>query len=200
MSGMVWNRKRKWMGNVIPALPFGTFYSLGLYFALFAPKSLQWVSLPAVVLALVAGWLAIDRYGFWETQKMRAELEDSLKKKGIAIEPTDRWVGVSWKGGTSPLDAHLDVGFLRMTNAGVKVFGEQETYEVPWKSMTHLGWTPGIHTIMGLGGWCTVQYNTAEGNKTLKFEVRELPTMLANKPHTKDLVKQLWNRREEVRK
>lgn len=199
MSGLVWNRKRKWMGNIIPALPFGGLYTAGVFIALFAPRSIQWVILPIAILSLVSGWFAIDRYGFWETQKMRKELESALKERGIEIEPSDRWVGISWKGGTSPLDAHLDVGFLRMTPMGVKVFGELSTYEFTWEAMTHLGWTIGIHSTMGLGGWCTVQYNTEEGNKTLKFEVREQPTMLANKPLTKELVTQLWQRREEIR-
>ncbi len=188
------------MGNIIPALPFGFLYTLGVIFALFAPKDLQWVSVPAVVLALVSGWWAIDRYGFWETQKMRVELEELLNGRGISIESSDRWVGISWRGGTSPLDAHLDVGFLRMTSSGVKVFGELGTYEFTWESMTHLGWTFGIHSIIGLGGWCTVKYVTEEGDKTLKFEVRELPTMLANKPLTKALVRQIGQERETILK
>jgi hypothetical protein len=200
MSGLVWNKKRKWMGNLIPSIPFGTLYTLGLFFAVFAPKSLQWITFPALAMALIGGWKGIDLYGFWETEKMRAELEESLKSQGIAIEPTDRWVGISWKGGTSALDAHLDVGFLRITPSGVKVFGELDTYEVSWQSITHFGWTPGMHTIMGLGGWCTLKYNTESGSKILKFEVREKPTMLGNKPLTKELVDQLWDACLEARK
>ncbi len=200
MSGLVWHKKRKWMGNVIPAIPFGALYALGLFFAVFAPKSLQWIAFPSILLALIGGWKGIDLYGFWETQKMRAELEESFRNQGITIEPTDRWVGISWKGGTSALDAHLDVGFLRITPTGVKVFGELDTYEVSWKAITHFGWTPGMHTIMGLGGWCTLKYNTESGSKILKFEVREKPTMLENKPLTKELVELLWDAREKAMK
>ncbi len=188
------------MGNIIPALPFGGLYAIAVGVALFAPKSLQWVSVPVAISAMVAGRMAIDRFGFWETERMRKELEAAFNERGIKIEPTDRWVGISWKGGTSPLDAHLDVGFLRITPTGVKVLGELSTYEFTWEAMTHLGWTVGVHSIIGLGGWCTVQYDTADGNKTLKFEVREQPTMRGNKPLTKELVRQLWQRREEVRK
>src|ERR1017187_5391831 len=155
VAATVWTARRKWLGNLIPALFWFPPAVVGVYLlATKGPSSS--LSLWLLVSSTVLGWLAVNFFGFFENKRMRRELEGILKREDRDLTGEHVFVGFASPKYSSMLDAHEDVGFLRILSDRLVFVSEIRTVEIPKSDVTGVGFRANVHTILGLGRWVSV--------------------------------------------
>lgn len=157
------------MGNLVPLaagiIAAGSLASFGFLYASFG--------------FLLVSWIGIDRAGFFQNRQIRKELQDRTGKDGILI-------GFVADIPAGPLDAHSELGLLKIDENGLTIFTEDRTLSFPKPIKTDRKFN--VHALIGLGGWIRLTFTDS---RHLLIESRERDTMWRSKMHTSELFKTL---------
>ena len=179
VSSEVWTSRRKWMGNLLPALFFLPPATLGIlwmhrHWAIFG------AGLWYVVAGVVAGWIGLNLFGLFGNAFMRRELKRELTAKGIDFSDPHFFVGFARPRFFSVLDAHEDLGFLFLREQELEFVGEVHRLSLPRAQVRSIRFRPNVHTWVGLGRWISVEGEVKEARVRLNIEPRERNYLLLN--------------------
>jgi len=190
VTATVWTARRKWLGNLIPALFWFPPAAVGVY--LLATKGqLIGLGLWLLMASTVLGWLAVNQFGFFENKRMRKNLERILQTEDRDLTGEHVFVGFATPKYSSMLDAHEDVGFLRILSDRLVFVSETRTVEILKGDVTGARFRPNVHTVIGLGRWIGVDAKLGDKPIRLLVEPRERVTLLGNFLFGKTLLKKL---------
>jgi len=126
------------------------------------------------------GWVALNQFGLFQNAKMRSQLERLLKAKGEDLGGRVWFVGFASPRYSSLLDAHEDVGFLKLLPDRLRFRSETRVLELMKDHIVTVRFRMNVHTLLGLGRWVSVE-GLSEGQPIrLLLEVRDRTTMLGN--------------------
>ncbi len=152
-----------------------------------------------LVASTIVGWFAVNQFGFFENEKMRKHLERILKAQERPIEGEFIFTGFATPKYSSMVDAHEDVGFLRIMPDRLQFISETRSMEILKSDVKEVGYRANVHSILGLGGWVSVDATVGNRKFRLLVEPRERNTMLTSKKFRRRLVTRLngWLKGEE---
>ena len=179
VSNKVWNNRRKWLGNLLPALFFFPFASYGVYW-MYRNSTIFGVGMWFIVAAVVAGWLALNAFGLVANAFMRRQLEREFKAKGVDFSTPHFFVGFARPKFFSMLDAHEDLGFLFLRDNELAFVGESHQLALQRIQIRQIRFRPNVHTWVGLGRWISVDGVVKEARIRLNIEPRERNFLLLN--------------------
>ena len=130
---------------------------------------------------------------------MRKHLERILKAQERPIEGEFIFTGFATPKYSSMVDAHEDVGFLRIMPDRLQFISETRSMEILKSDVKEVGYRANVHSILGLGGWVSVDATVGNRKFRLLVEPRERNTMLTSKKFRRRLVTRLngWLKGEE---
>ncbi len=186
----VWTSRRKWMGNLVPAI---FWFPPALAGVLVAAKQGQFLGtgLWILIASTVVGWLAVNQFGFFNNAKMRKQLELILVAKGEQASEELIFVGFATPKYSSMLDAHEDVGFLEFLSDRIVFVSETRRIEIMKSDISGTARRANVHSLLGLGGWVGIDARLGEKRFRLLVEPRERNTMLASKRYAKKLTSRI---------
>ena len=198
VSPTVWNRRRKFMGNFVPALFWFPLALAGVAIAVIQGQFIG-LGLWFLVASTFVGWLAVNFFGYYENQAMRRQLERILKVKETPIEGEFIFVGFASPNFSSMVDAHEDVGFLRILDDRITFVSETRTMEIMRADITGAKRRFNVHSLVGLGGWVGIDAKIGERQFRMLVEPREKATMLGSKPYAGRLIARIqeWKKPEK---
>jgi hypothetical protein len=190
VDSKVWTERRKMMGNVLPALVWLPFVGAGLIMMGVSGEMLG-PGLWLLICGNIMGWLALDSLGLYQNDQMRDTLRRMLETREEPPADGSIFVGFSTPRYHGLLDAHEDVGFLRMLPDKLVFVSESRTVELAKTDVRTVRFRPNVHSLVGLGRWVSLE-GEHEG-KTLRMlvEPRERSTMLGNFRYAKELRRRL---------
>jgi hypothetical protein len=106
----VWTSRRKWLGNVVPALVWLPL-SFGAIAWMVVRGEIVGLGLWLLIAATVLGWLSVNFWGLFENRKMKLQLGRILEARGILVRDAP-FIGIATPRYSSMVDPHEDVGFL----------------------------------------------------------------------------------------
>ena len=175
----VWTIQRRVLGNVVPALFWVPLASFGLLWMAYRAE-LTGLGLWFLFAASMVGWFSLNQFGLFQNSKMRRHLERLLKAKGEDFGGRVWFVGFASPRYSSLLDAHEDVGFLRLLPDRLRFRSETRVVELMRDQIVTVRFRMNVHSLVGLGRWVSVEA-IADGQPIrLLLEVRDRATMLAN--------------------
>jgi hypothetical protein len=180
------------LGNLIPALFWFPPAVVGVY-EIAAKGQLLGLGLWLLILSTVLGWLSINQFGFFENRKMRKQLERILETEGRATMGDKVFVGFATPKYSSMLDAHEDVGFLRILHDRVIFVSELRTVEVMKSDIVGIRFRANVHSVLGLGRWVSIEGKVGEQPIRLLIEPRERLTLFGNRLYGSKLRTKLLN-------
>jgi hypothetical protein len=175
----VWTTRRKWLGNLIPAL----FYLPPLAYGIFwmtQKDEILGVGLVYVAVSPVLAWIALNFFGLFENSRMRRELTRELRARESGLPDDALFVGFATPKYHGVLDAHEDVGFLIFGDSELEFRGERRSVQVPRREIALVRFRPNVHTLVGLGRWISVEGVSKGQPFRLLVEPRVRATMLGN--------------------
>lgn len=175
----VWTVQRKIMGNFVPALLSLPFAVVGFFVMLregqLIGNGLYWFALWPVSAILFVNFLGLFQNGQMK-RLMAKRLAGPLGEPKIAA-----WfVGFARPSFKDILDPHEDIGFLVLREDRIEFLGETIQVEIKREQVQRVRFLPNVHTIIGLGGWLTVDGNVDGTKVRLLVEPRERQTLLGN--------------------
>lgn len=186
VAGKVWTSRRRWMGNIIPALLSVPFAVVGVL--LYRSDQPLWgPSLWFLIAFVIVGWLGVCLFGFYQNDRMRSEMGRKLDRAHDGRQEERFFVGCARPSFRSVLDAHEDVGFLIVHPEELEFFGDSIQLKIDRASVQRIRYRPNPHTYVGLGRWVSIE-GTSEG-KPIRFmvEPREKSTLMGNRAFGKKL-------------
>lgn len=185
----VWTLARQIPGNVVPAACAAPFLILAVdELARHGPTP---KALGLAIAFIAVGWLAVNFFGLCGNRGLRKAVELGFKDS-YAYDQAEKWfVGFSPPGRKGLLDPHEDLGFLVFRPQGLEYFGERHQYQIAWEDIRSVRKRPNIHSILGLGGWVSVEAEAAGKPVRLLVEPRERATHWGNARMRKKLVKSI---------
>jgi hypothetical protein len=174
----VWTNRRKWLGNLIPALVWLPPAAIGMAILLQTQDLIGW-PLYFLIAATIAGWVAVNFLGLYQNSRMKRQLQLILESKGDSIEDGP-FVGFATPRYSSMIDPHEDVGYLRLFPDRISIATETQTVEMLRSSITRIRFRMNVHTIIGLGRWVSVEGESEGKRIRLLIEPREKSTLLGN--------------------
>ncbi len=175
----VWTAKRKWMGNIIPALFWLPAAAAGLTWMIVNSQILG-LGLWLLVLSTVLGWIALNQFGFYQNGRMRRQLEKILRAGQGDLTQDRNFVGYASPKYAGMLDAHEDVGFLCFLPDRLRFVSETRMVEMSREQVKSVRFRANVHTMVGLGRWISVEGETDGKPIRLLIEPRDRGTMLGN--------------------
>ena len=130
---------------------------------------------------IVAAWIGISQWGFFENTKIEQELRTKTNAKG-------ELVGYVFKKNPTAMDAHAEIGILSIHSKKLVVVSEEEEIEILVKNVISITRQRNIHSLLFLGGW--VVLSLADGAK-FKLESRTHRTMWHSRKRTSILFEEL---------
>lgn len=181
----IWNLRRKWLGNLVPLLFCLPAFGSGIYFF---EKGQTLLGTVALLMAFPLGFWGVSAFGFFENEKMKGELRALLANENRRPSSTAWFVGYSNSSFFSLLDAHQYVAFLDLTSTELVLAEQNHTQRIPFTQVTTTREAFGVHTFLGVGRWCVLEYKTDTGALVrIKIESRENPQMFPNQKLTRRL-------------
>jgi hypothetical protein len=194
VPGKVWTRQRQWMGNVVPTLLFLPGFVAGLALILLTGDLLGpglWV----LVGSFAVGWLAVNAFGLYGNQAMRTEL---AARVGLS-DSGGEFVGFARPAYRSGLDPHEDVGFLTLASEGVRFVGDSFCVDLPWTAVEQIRLRPNIHSLLGLGGWISIEGHLDGAPVRMLVEPRNHNTLWANSRERRALAQRILSSKLAVK-
>ena len=119
----VWTSRRKWLGNLIPAIFWLVPTAVGVVLVqrtnvVFGPG--LWL----VLSGLVLGWLGLNYFGLFENGRIRRDSMRNLTHRRPPAPGPVVFVGCASHKHRSMLDAHEDVGFLAFGPEELEFIGD----------------------------------------------------------------------------
>jgi hypothetical protein len=185
----VWTGRRKWLGNLIPALfwlppvAFG-FYTMVRTGQVVGP-GLWWM-----MLGTVLGWLAVNFFGFIENGRMKRQLQLILESKKEPLKDAV-FVGIATPKFSSAVDPHEDVGYLRFLPDRLSFASETRTIDLFREQVTKVRFRANVHTVLGLGRWVSIEGESEGKPIRLMVEPREKATLMGNLLYSKKLAQRI---------
>ena len=174
-----WNSRRRWMGNLVPAIVWLPLTVAGVLIvrATHEPLGSGFIMLLAGQLLT---WIVLNYTGLWDNKPMRRAL---FKEFQILRPNHNGWrlfVGYASGPYSSWLDPHEDVGYCCLTGDTFEFYGDAKVRVVRREDVKSIHWKPNVHTLMGLGRWIVI--DVVEGGRpiSLKFEPRDRDTLIGN--------------------
>ena len=163
----IWSTRRQVLGNIVPVL-------LGVAVAVICfPFGLM----VQAVAGIIATWVGIDRFGFFENKKIDQELRARTGAEGELI-------GFVYRRPPTIYDAHAEIGLLRVTPKAILVVTEDESIEFDRADIIESYREKNIHSILLLGGWLVLKLSSGE---LLKLESRKFNSMMVSSMRTNAL-------------
>lgn len=190
VTATVWTNRRKWLGNLIPAIFWFPPAAIALYrFAAYGQLSgpVLW----PLAVSTVLGWLAVNRFGLFENAKMRGQLEVLLKRGDRDLSGDPVFVGFATPKYSSLLDAHEDVGFLYIRPDSLVFISESRTIEIQKADVAEIRPRMNVHSVVGLGRWVSIEGRVGNRPIRLQVEPRDRPTLLGNRLNSGKLIAEL---------
>ncbi|RYG47424.1 hypothetical protein EON79_07405 [bacterium] len=178
MRTRVWTERRKALGNLIPGFIWAVPTVAGLV-VMVLQGNLLGPGIWLLIAGTASGWLATGLFGLWDNARMRDELRGLLTARGEKLDDS-HFVGFASPRYTGLLDAHEDVGFLILKPDRLRFVGEHRIVEVHGSDISQVRLRPSVHTVIGLGGWVSVEGQVQGQPIRVSFEPRERPTMFGN--------------------
>ena len=148
-----------------------------------------------LIAGTIIGWLAVNRWGLFENDRMKRQLELILHAKGTTL--TDAiFVGFSTPKYSSTLDPHEDVGFLILEADHLRFVSETREINLPRPSVGSIHFRPNIHSLLLLGRWLAVEGEMDGKPIRLLLEPRKHRTLLKNRQEGKALLAKMlaWSK------
>jgi len=194
MAPTVWTARRKWLGNLLPALFWFPCLAAGLVVMAKQGDPLG-LGLWLLIGGTVLGWLAVNRWGLFQNDRMKRQLELMLLAKN-SMPAGSVFVGFSTPKFSSTLDPHEDVGFLSFNPDDVRFISETREISVPRTSVKSVHFRANIHSLLFLGRWIAVEGEMDGQPIRLLLEPRQHRTLFANRLESKRLLTKLvaWSK------
>lgn len=191
----VWTERRKTMGNLVPAV-FWAIPAIAGLGVMVGQGNLLGLGLAFLMGATLAGWLATGWFGLYQNLRMRQELSSLLLARGENLDGAI-FVGLATPRHSGILDAHEDVGFLLLKADRLRYVGENRVIEIYRNDIGRIRLRPSVHTLVGLGGWISIEGEVQGSPIRVSIEPRESATMFGNARRRRPLSKRLegWRRR-----
>ena len=186
----VWTSRRKWLGNVVPAIFWVPPATVGLFLVVVKGQFLG-TGLWLLILSTVLGWLAVNQFGFFENARMRKQLTNILKATGQELPKEHYFVGFATPKYSSILDAHEDVGFLCIYSDRVSFISESRNLELSKSDLKLVRFRPNVHSLIFLGRWISLEGISGGRPIRLLIEPREKVTLFGNRRFGAKLQKHL---------
>jgi len=175
----VWTSRRKVMGNLVPALFWLPPMIAGIAVMAVTAQILG-LGLWLIVAATVLGWLSLNQFGGYMNGRMRRELERLLRSRGEDLSGERNFVGFATPRYASLLDAHEDVGFLKLLPDRIRFVSETRVVEVPRAEVRGVRYRMNVHSLVGLGRWVSIEGESGGKPIRLLLEPRDRGTMIGN--------------------
>jgi len=148
-----------------------------------------------LVAGTIVGWLAVNRWGLFENDRMKRQLELMLQAKGT-LPANPLFMGFATPKFSSALDPHEDVGFLSIEPDGLRFVSETRTVDVPRASVRSVHFRANIHSILLLGRWIAIEGEMDGKPIRVLLEPRCHRTLLANRRESKAILGKLiaWSK------
>ncbi|GMV88309.1 MAG: hypothetical protein AMXMBFR81_12400 [Chthonomonas sp.] len=182
------------MGNVVPTLLFLPGFAAGLVLILLTGDPLG-LGLWLLVGSFAVGWLAVNALGLYGNQAMRTELSARV---GLSASGGD-FVGFARPAYRSGLDPHEDVGFLVLGREGLRFAGDSLQVELPWAAVERVRLRPNIHSLLGLGGWVSIEGSLDGAPVRMLVEPRNHNTLWANSRERRALAQRILSSKLSVK-
>jgi hypothetical protein len=190
VTATVWTSRRKWLGNLIPAV-FWLPPALYALFQIIVKNQLGGPALWSLLASTVLGWLAVNQFGFFENRRMEGQLKRILDAQEQKLTAEHYFVGFATPKYSSMLDAHEDVGFLCLYPDRLQFVSESRRIELSKSEISDVRFRPNVHSIIFLGRWVSVEGVSGGKQVRLLVEPRVKTTLLGNRLYGAKLRSQL---------
>ena len=186
MAPTVWTPRRKWLGNLIPALFWLPLGAVGL-FKMIKKLEAFGPGLWFLIAATALGWLALNQFGLFENFKMKLQLQRILAAKKEFPDGDKFFVGFASPSYSSAIDAHEDVGYLFLLPDSLKFVSETRKVDLARADIKSVRFRTNVHSLLLLGRWVSVEGEIAGKPVRMSIEPRERRTLLQNRRFSKQL-------------
>ena len=180
VAATVWTSRRKWLGNIVPAIFWVPPAAVGLFIVVVKGQFLG-PGLWLLILSTVLGWLAVNQFGFFENTRMRNQLERVLRASGQGLPKEYYFVGFATPKYSSVLDAHEDIGFFCVYPDHVSFISETRSLELSKSEISVVRFRPNVHSLILLGRWISLEGVSGGKPIRLLIETREKRTLFGNR-------------------
>lgn len=186
--------QHKLLGNLVPLAVLLTVAGLGAVLVGRAQSdALGWFLLLS---SPVLTWLTTNFVGLWDNRRLRARVE--MRLRTLRPRNTDRkiFVGFARPAYRSVLDPHEDVGFLIFHEDRLEFFGGELHFTLFREDYGEVKTRPNPHTLLGLGGWVSIEGKVEGQPVRMYVEPREDFSLIGNRRWAKFLVMEVkkWAR------
>ena len=133
-----------------------------------------------VFVGLILGMVAVNRFGFFENERMKRQLEIQLRARGEFPKSNPIFVGFARPDFSSMIDPHEDVGFLVLRANNIVFVSETKTLDLEKSTVKSVRFRPNVHSVFGLGRWISIETTTEAGPSRWLIEPREKRTLRQN--------------------
>lgn len=178
------------MGNLLPAIFALPPMAYGVW-RLYVASQILGPGLVWIGAGVVAGWLAMNFLGLYQNGRMRRDmLRDYRSERGE--DGLDKlFVGMARPTYSSIVDPHEDVGFLILHGDRLEYWGEDLKVSLGRSQIKDVRFRPNAHSLVGLGGWISIEGISDGKPVRLLIEPREKSTLLGNIAFSRQLRKKL---------
>ena len=181
--------RHKLLGNLVPLAVMSGVGGLGV--ALMTRPSAAVAGWFLLLVAPVLGWLTVNLFGLWANRQLRAEIELRLRIQRPRARAPKYFVGFARPSYHSVLDPHEDVGFLIFHEDRLEFFGGEFHLNLYVDDFLSVRRRANPHTLLGLGGWVSVE-GTSEGKPVrMLLEPREHSSLVGNQRWASFLVSEI---------
>ncbi|MBS1709602.1 MAG: hypothetical protein JSS65_12890 [Armatimonadetes bacterium] len=177
-DGPLWTRQRQLAAN---ALPLAVLVA-GIVWAVVMDRAGA-VHAQSLVVAgggAVAAWVTVGLFGLWDNGRLKHEMGRRWHE-AHGFDRTEKYfVGCARPAYRGLLDPHEDVGWLVLHDDKVEFFGSLLNLSMDKVDVGQVVRRPNPHSWLGLGGWISLEGQTADRSLRLLVEIREARTLWGN--------------------
>lgn len=186
----VWTLRRQILGNLVPLTLAGPMLGAGLWLMYRAGK-IGGVGLGLVAFSIVIGWIMLNFLGLYENSAMKQQMTWRLSSALKDLPSRRFFVGVATPNFMGLLDPHEDVGFLLIYRDRIDYHGEKIRVSLRRSEIQSFESRMNVHSLIALGGWVVINGEREGKPVQLKVEMREKPSLRANRGLNRLLLKRL---------
>lgn len=179
----VWTRRRRLLGNLVPA-----FFSMPLAVAGLLMMASQardsgqilGSGLLVFFLSFPVGWFAVNLFGLFQNTQIHREMRLRLQASGRFESVPTHFVGFASPSYVGLLDPYEDVGFVLMHPDRLEFVGDSLRLSLKRDHVTRVRLRPNLYTFLGLGCWIVIDGLVGDVPIQMRMGLRERPTLLGN--------------------
>ncbi|HTQ11773.1 MAG TPA: hypothetical protein VMI31_17055 [Fimbriimonadaceae bacterium] len=195
MAERVWSSRAKWAGNLIPVAFMAPFAIAGILLMV-SLHQINALGVALCLLSLVAGWLAVNRFGLFGNERLRRQIQTRVLGESGRDASKGIFVGFARPAFVGLLDAHEDLGFLFLDQDELAFIGEVHQATVRRQDVLGVRFRANVHSTLGLGRWVGIEAIHKGKRVRLLVEPREAKTLLGNRKRGTQLRREIidWAR------